>query len=132
MPPVAVSRIKIVSSPALSLRIDIRSSTLTNFPQTATIDQGSISDGTQITALLDNSGDMTLRIYCTPFGNLMEIYWTKKGGWQSWKMHDTAAPGVARTNSRVYGYVFFQAKIEYLSVLYLNMVEGQWQFTEVI
>jgi len=50
---------EIISSSTLSPRIDIRS-LLTYFPQTATIDYGSIPNGAQVTTAVNSSGDMNL------------------------------------------------------------------------
>ena len=57
-----------------------RHSISTNFPQTATVNHGSIPDGTHLTAVLNTSDDMTLRIYFIRDGNLVEIRWSEKGG----------------------------------------------------
>jgi len=48
-------------------------SLLTYFPQTATIDCGSIPNGTQVTAAVNRSDDMSLRIYFIRDGKLGEI-----------------------------------------------------------
>jgi len=127
----AVGRIKIVGSPRLSPRIDI-TSLLTNFPQTATVNHGSIPDGTHLTAILNTSGDKTLRIYFIRDGNLVEIWWSEKGGWQSWDMHDAAALGVAAVSYSDDVHVFFQTKTEYLSTMGLNRLANKWQFIEII
>ena len=131
IPPMAVGRIKIVSSPPLSPGIDIIS-LLTNFPQTATVNHGSIPGGTHLTAVLNPSGDMTLRIYYIRDGNLVEIRWSEKGGWQSWYMHGAAALGVAAVSYSDDVHVFFQTKGEYISTMGLNRLANKWQFIEII
>ena len=131
LPPMAVGRIKIVGSPRLSPRMDI-TSLLTNFPQTATINHGSIPGGTHLTAVLNTSDDMTLRIYFIRDGNLVEIRWSEKEGWQSWYMYDAAALGVAAVSYSDDVHVFFQTKREYLSTVGLNQLANKWQFIEKI
>jgi len=127
----AVGRIKIVGSPPLSPGIDI-TSLLTNFPQTATVNHGSIPDGTHLTAVLNTSGDKTLRIYFIRDGNLVEIRWSEKEGWQSWYMHAAEALGVAAVSHSDDVHVFFQTKTEYLSTMGLNRLANKWQFIEII
>ena len=131
LPSMAVGRIKIVGSPALSPRMHIRP-LLKNFPQTASVHHGSIPDGTHLTAVLNRSGDMTLRIYFIRGGKLREIWWTKKGGWTEWDMHNATAPGVAAVSYSDDVHVFFQTETEYLSAVGLNRLVSKWQFIEAI
>ena len=117
--------------PALSPRMDIRS-LLTNFHQTAAVNHGSIPDGTHLTAILNTSGDKTLRIYFIRDGRLTELWWIKKSGWHEWVMHDAAALGVAAVSDSDDVHVFFQTKREYLSEMGLNRLANKWQFIEII
>ena len=100
---------------------------ISNFPQTATVNHGSTSipGGTHLTAILNTSGDMTLRIYFIRDGNLVEIRWNEKGGWQSWYMHDAAALGVAAVSNSNDVNIFFQTKTECLSAMGLNRLANK-------
>jgi len=131
VPSKRVGKIKIVGSSALPSRTDIRYP-LKDFPQIANVDHGSIPDGADLTAVANRSGDLTLRIYFTRDGKLVEIWWSQKGGWQSWIMHDAAALGVSAVSYSDNIYVFFQDKTEYLSALSLNRFVNKWQFTAII
>ena len=131
LPPVAVGRIKIVGSPRLSPRMDI-TSLLANFPQIATVNHGSIPDGTHLTAILNTSGDKTLPICFIRDGKLIEIWRSKKWGWHEWVMHDAAALGLAAVSYSDDVHVFFHTKREYLSTMGLNRLANKWQFIEII
>jgi len=67
-----------------------------------------------------------------PDGKLVETWWSQKGGWQSWNMHDAAALGVSAVSNSENIYVFFQDRTEYLSALSLNGFASKWQFTAII
>ena len=124
---------RIVGSSALSSGMDIRT-LLTNFPQTATVDHGSIPDRAQVTVVscILATGELALRIYFIQDGKLVEIWWTRKAGWNAWYMHDATALGVSAVSSTDDVNVFFQAKPEYLSDMSINRYVIQWQFTAII
>ncbi|PUU72712.1 hypothetical protein B9Z19DRAFT_1069560 [Tuber borchii] len=57
-------------------------------------------------------------------GKLIEIWWTRKAGWNSWYMHDAVAPGVSAVSSTNDVNVFFQTKTGYLSDMSINRARG--------
>ncbi|PUU73453.1 hypothetical protein B9Z19DRAFT_1068978 [Tuber borchii] len=104
--------------------------------QNSTVDHGSVSDGTYLTAVAGilATGELVLRIYFIQDGKLVETWWTRKAGWVSWNMHDAAAPGISAVSySGEHVYVFFQDKAEYLSAFSLNRDPNSvWNFTAII
>ncbi|PUU73452.1 hypothetical protein B9Z19DRAFT_1135127 [Tuber borchii] len=87
-----------------------------------TLDHGSITDGTQVTAAscILATGELALRIYFIRDGKLVEIWWTRKAEWNAWYMHDAVALGVSAVSSTDDVNVFFQTNTGYFSDMSLN------------
>ncbi|KAG0642285.1 hypothetical protein HOY80DRAFT_1134625 [Tuber brumale] len=100
--------------------------------QKSTIDHGIIPDRTHITAVVNKSGNQTLRIYFTQDAMLKEIWWDQIGGWrQSWSMEVAAAPGVAAISYSDDVRVFFQRNTETISSESLNRQRNRWELSWV-
>ncbi|PUU72711.1 hypothetical protein B9Z19DRAFT_1136899 [Tuber borchii] len=90
--------------------------------------------GAQVTAVscILATGELALRIYFIRDGKLVEIWWTRKAGWNSWYMHDAVAPGVSTISSTDDVNVFFQTETGHFSDMSLNRHATQWQFTPIV
>ncbi|RPB01123.1 hypothetical protein L873DRAFT_1788443 [Choiromyces venosus 120613-1] len=84
--------------------------------QRASVDHGVVPDRAQITAVINRSANLTLRVYFTQDDKLQEIFWKPKGGWRKAStLIAAAARGVATISYTDDVKVFFQYRTEYLS-----------------